>query len=218
MFLRSTKRKKDGKTHLYWSVDENKRLNNGRFLQRHVSYLGEINSSQAAAWRKAIEVLYNDHGPRTMALLPEDRCEAVADDGAILKVKLSQMQLRRPRQWGACWFAGQLWRDLDLDRFWAQHLPTNRKGTRWDQVLQVLVTYRLIAPGREWKLHLDWFGNSAMADLLGADVGLADAHKLYGCHDLLLDHKEALFSHLVDGWRDLFHSDFGVLLYDLTRR
>ena len=126
------------------------------------------------------------------------------------------MRLCRPRQWGACWLAGQLWQALQLDRFWADRLPPSRKGTRWDQVLQVLVSYRLIAPGSEWKLHRDWFGKSAMADLLGADFGLADSHKLYACHDLLLQHKEALFSHLMARWRDLFNANFDVLLYDLT--
>jgi hypothetical protein len=126
------------------------------------------------------------------------------------------MRLCRPRQWGACWLAGQLWRDLRLDQFWAERLPPNRKGTRWDQVLQVLVSYRLIAPGSEWKLHRDWFGKSAMADLLGADFGLAEAHKLYACHDFLLQHKDALFSHLTARWRDLFNTNFDVLLYDLT--
>jgi len=50
----------------------------------------------------------------------------------------------------------------------------------------------------------------------GADFGLAEEHKLYACHDLLLEHKEALFSHLVGRWRDLFNADFDVLLYDLT--
>ncbi len=127
-----------------------------------------------------------------------------------------RLKLYRPRQWGACWLAGQLWRELQLDRFWADRLPPSRKGTRWDQVLQVLVAYRLIAPGSEWKLHRDWFGNSAMADLLGADFGLAEAHKLYACHDRLLEHKDALFAHLVGRWRDLFNARFDVLLYDLT--
>jgi hypothetical protein len=112
--------------------------------------------------------------------------------------------------------AGQVWEELHLDRFWSERLPTNRKGTRWDQVLQVLVSYRLIAPGSEWKLHRDWFGRSAMADLLGADVRLATPHKLYACHDFLLAHKADLFSHLTARWRDLFNADFDVLLYDLT--
>ena len=217
MFLRKTPRRKDGKTHDYWSVVENKRVAGGRVVQRHVLYLGEISSSQAAVWRKAIEVLDDDAGHRrTMALFPEDRCAAVAADLPVVQLRLSDMRLRRPRQWGACWLAGQLWQTLQLDQFWADRLPPSRKGTRWDQVLQVLVAYRLIAPGSEWKLHREWFANSAMADLLGADFGLAEAHKLYACHDLLLQHKDALFSHLMARWRDLFNANFDVLLYDLT--
>ena len=217
MFLRCTERKKNGKTHSYWNIVENKRLDDGRVVQRHVLYLGEINSSQAAAWRKAIEVFDEDTGgPRTLALFPEDRCEAAPDDGSVVRVRLSALRLRRPRQWGACWLAGRLWRELQLDRFWADRLAASRKGTRWDQIVQVLVAYRLIAPGSEWRLHREWFGNSAMADLLGADFGLAEAHKLYACHDRLLKHKDALFSHLVERWRDLFNASFDVLLYDLT--
>ena len=89
--------------------------------------------------------------------------------GAATSVRSS---LHRPRQWGACWLVGQLWRDLQLDRFWAERLPASRKRTRWDQVLQVLVAYRLIEPGSEWRLHREWFGRSAMADLLGSDFGV----------------------------------------------
>jgi hypothetical protein len=217
MFLRQTQRKKDGKTHSYWSVVENKRLAGGRVVQRHVLYLGEINAAQAASWRRGIEVLDEAAGrPRNPALFAEDRGGGEITDGAAVQVRLSDMRLCRPRQWGACWLAGQLWRDLELDRFWAARLPASRKGTRWDEVLQVLVCYRLIAPGSEWKLHRAWFGRSAMADLLGSDFGLAEAHKLYACHDLLLAHKADLFSHLVARWRDLFNATFDVLLYDLT--
>jgi len=133
-----------------------------------------------------------------------------------VRLRLGEMRLCRPRQWGACWLAGVLWRELRLDRFWAERLPKSRKGTRWDQVLQVLTTYRLIAPGSEWRLHRQWFLDSAMADLLGGDFGLAEAHKLYACHDLLLAHKQALFTHLTERWRDLFNASFDVLLYDLT--
>jgi hypothetical protein len=216
MFLRGTERRKNGKTHLYWSVVENKRLDSGRVIQRHVLYLGEINSSQAEAWRKAIEVFDPDVGrSRTLALFSEDHREAPKSDDVVL-LRLSEMRLCRPRQWGACWLAGVLWRELQLDRFWADHLPRSRKGTRWDLVLQVLVAYRLIAPGSEWRLHRQWFLDSAMADLLSADFGLAEAHKLYACHDLLLAHKQTLFSHLTERWRDLFNADFDVLLYDLT--
>ena len=98
MFLRKTPRKKDGKTHDYWSVVENKRVAGGRVVQRHVLYLGEINSSQAAVWRKAIEVLDDDAGhPRTLSLFPEDRCEGVAPDTSIVQLRLSDMQLWQRR-------------------------------------------------------------------------------------------------------------------------
>jgi len=215
MFLRKTERRKNGKTHLYWSVVENRRLDSGRVVQRHVLYLGEINSSQAEAWRRAIEVFDEDEGrSRSLALFPEDRCEVAADD--VIRLRLSEMRLCRPRQWGACWLAGVLWRELRLDGFWAKHLPKSRKGTRWDHVLQVLVTYRLIAPGSEWRLHRQWFLDSAMADLLGGDFGLAEAHKLYACHDPLLARKQDLFTHLTERWRDLFNASFDVLLCDLT--
>src|SRR3982075_4673092 len=182
MFLRRTARKKNGKTHHYWNVVENIRLDGGRVVQRHVLYLGEINSSQAAAWRKAIEVCDEDAGrSRTLALFPEDRCEAVAGDASVVQLRLSDRRLHRPRQWGACWLAGQLWKQLELDLFWADRLPPSRKATRWDQVLQVLATYRLIAPGSEWRLHREWFGNSAVGGLFGAGFGLAEKNKVSSC-------------------------------------
>jgi transposase len=217
MFLRATVRKKDGKEHTYYSVVENRRLADGRVVQRHVLYLGEINSSQQLAWRKSIEVLDDEHprSVRTIALFPEDRCEAVVGEEDVVRLRLSQLRLERPRQWGGCWLALQLYQELGLDAFWAQRLPPSRKGTRWDLVLQILVVYRLLSPGSEWRLHREWYGRSALADLLDMDE-VIDDHALYDCHDLLLDHKSALFDHLVSRWRDLFNIRFDVLLYDLT--
>ena len=151
-----------------------------------------------------------------LSLFPEDRCEGLLPDASIVRLTLSQMRLCRPRQWGACWLALTLWRELHLDRFWAKRLPASRKGTRWDQVLFVLAAYRLLDPGSEWRLHREWFERTALPDLLGADFGLAEIHKLYACHDRLLAHKEDLFDHLVGRWRDLFNISFDVLLYDLT--
>src|SRR6202163_889986 len=196
MFLRQMIRKKDGKEHRYFS---------------------EINDTQQLAWRKSIEVF--DEGaaqPRTLSLFPDDRCEGVLPDTSIIRLRLSQMRLCRPRQWGACWLILTLWRELQLDRFWVERLPAGRKGPRWGGGLLVLVAYRLLAPGSEWRLHREWFERSALADLLGAEFALAEIHKLYACHDRLLAYKQALFDHLVGGCRDLFNASFDVLLYDLT--
>ena len=217
MFLRCKVRRKDGKQHRHWSVVENTRVAGGRVVQRQVLYLGEINDSQELAWRRSIEVLEEGAArPRTLSLFPEDRVEGRLADASIVGVKLSELRLRRPRQWGACWLALMLWRELQLDQFWSKRLGMSRKGTHWDQVLFVLVAYRLLAPGSEWRLHREWFQRSALADLLGQDAKLAEIHKLYRCHNRLLAHKQAVFDHLVGRWRDLFNISYDVLLYDLT--
>ena len=217
MFLRATTRKKDGKLHRYWSVVENRRVSGGRVLQRHVLYLGEINSSQERAWHRSVEVFDERASTsRSMSLFPEDRLDQCALDGSVVHLRLSQMRLCLPRVWGSCWLALKLWETLELDQFWKAKLPSSRKGTRWDQVLFVMVVYRLLSPGSEWRLHREWFKRSALADLLGADESLSDIHKLYECHDRLLAHKTAVFDQLVQRWRDLFKVEFEVLLYDLT--
>ena len=206
MFLRYTTRKKNGKEHRYYSLVENRRVASGRVVQRYALYLGEINDSQQEAWRKTIEIFEEGQArPRTVALFPEERIGAVADED-IVRIRLSQLSLHRPRQWGGGWLTSKLWEQLGLDRFWVQRLPPSRKGTRWDWVLQVLVTYRLLEPGSEWRLYRHWFEHSALADLLGADLELAEIHKLYECHERLLEHKRDLFSHLTGRWKDLFNA------------
>ncbi len=217
MFLRAKIRRKDGKDHRTFSIVENRRVGGGRVVQRHVLYLGEINDSQELAWRKSIEA-FADGGkrPQMLSLFPEDRCEGFVDDAAIVRLKLKQLRLCRPRTFGGCWLALTLWRELGLDGFWNDRLPASREGTRWDEVLFVLVAYRLLSPGSEWRLHRDWFDKSALSDLLGSDASLAEINTLYRCHDRLLVHKQAVFDHLVGRWRDLFNASFEVLLYDLT--
>jgi hypothetical protein len=219
MFLRCSKRLKDGKAHLYLSIVENRRLADGRILQRHVLYLGEINGIQEAAWRRTVELFGQDESaPQQVALFSEEHAPVAlrADDLPVVRLKLSEMSLRRPRQWGACWLGCELWQQLGLDAFWREALPASREGTRWDQVLLTLTLYRLIEPGSEWRLHRHWFDHTAIADLLGGDFSLAEIHRLYACHDRLLVHKQALFDHLTARWRDLFAAKYEVLLYDLT--
>jgi hypothetical protein len=215
MFLRCTTRKKDGKEHRYWNVVENRRISGGRVVQRQVLYLGEINDSQQEAWRRTIEVFEDGGTTAQMALFPEDRPVEI-DDEQVVKIRLKDVELRRPRQWGACWLACKLYQELGLDQFFGERLPPGRKGTRWDLIVEALCCYRLIEPGSEWKLHRHWYEKSAMGDLLGAGFELAEIHKLYECLDRLMVHKRALFDHLTQRWKDLFNTKFDVLLYDLT--
>jgi len=214
MFLRCTRRKKDGKVHEYWNIVENRRLADGRVAQRHVLYLGEINASQREAWRKTIEVCDVRGARRQVALFPSGTVPCGAVDA--IGVRLSELRLQRPRQWGACWLALQLWRELDLDAFWFDRLPVSREGTPWLKVLKTLVAYRLIDPGSEWRLHRQWFDASAMADLLDADFALAEKNTLYRCLDKLVAHKDEQFKFLKRRWGEMFGASFEVLLYDLT--
>lgn len=214
MFLRCTRRKKDGKVHEYWSIAENRRLADGRIAQRHVLYLGEINASQREAWRKTIEVHEQGGRRRQVALFPEGSMPC--DDVDAIGVRLSGLRLVRPRQWGACWLALQMWQQLELDAFWRGRLRPSREGTPWLKVLKTLVAYGLIDPGSEWRLHRQWFDASAMADLLDADFALAEKNTLYRCLDKLVVHKDEMFKFLKRRWGELFEASFEVLLYDLT--
>lgn len=216
MFLRSTSRKKDGKQHRYFSVVENRRLSCGKTAQRTVLYLGEINDKQELAWRKSLEVFDEDRlCSRTLSLFPEDRA-LPADAIDSLQVRLSGLQLRRPRAFGNCWLACELWHQLGLEEFWRERLEQGRETVNWDKVLQLLVVNRLIDPGSEFRVHRRWFLDTAMEELLNVDFAVAQKDRLYRCLDRLLAHKQDLFVWLRQKWADLFRADFEVLLYDLT--
>jgi len=214
--LKIHRRKKDGKEHRYFSVVESRRVARSRVGHRTVLYLGEINDSQQAAWRKTLEVFDEDRKQLSpMSLFPEDR-EIPADAVDGLQVRLSEMRLDRPRAFGDCWLGCELWRKLKLDEFWQEKLPEAREAVPWEKVLRLLVVNRLIQAGSEFRLHRHWFDQTAMAELLGVDFSVAEKDRLYRCLDRLLEHKQDLFQHLRRRWQDLFNPQFDVLLYDLT--
>jgi len=218
MFLRFTTRKKDGKEHRYYSVVESVRSSkHASPHQRTVLYLGEINSQQQAQWAKAIEVFdVQSSTQESLALFPADR--PVPPDLACgsVQIRVDQYQLRRPRQYGACWLSCQLWRSLQLDTFWSNKLGVSREGTDWASLLEVSVAYRLIDPGSEWKLHRHWYEQSAMGDLLCDRLHWGGKDQLYHVLDKLLAHRQELFRHLSQRWQDMFGLRYEVLLYDLT--
>ena len=216
MFLRSNYRKKDGKEHRYFSVVENERISTGKVVQRTVLYLGEINDHQQAAWRKTLLVFDEEQQQYAdLSLFPDDR-EIPADAVDSLQVKLSGLELRRPRVFGSCWLACQLWQQLGLEEFWSLRLSGVREGVAWEKVLRLLVVNRLLDPGSEFRVHRQWYQTTAMDALLGTDFAVAEKDRLYRCLDRLLKHKQELFLWLRQKWADLFHAEFEVLLYDLT--
>jgi len=218
MFLRFITRKKDGKEHRYYSVVENVRLPGRRSpFQKTLLYLGELSDAQEAAWTKASAVFDDATGQvKSLSLFPDDR--AIPSDlaGTAVSIRMSDYRLCRPRQYGACWLACELWRELELDAFWSQRLPPSREGTDWVKLLTISVAYRLIEPGSEWRCHRLWYERSAMGDLLGEDFVWGGKDQLYAVLDRLLKHRDSLCTHLQGKWRDLFGAKLDVLLYDLT--
>jgi hypothetical protein len=216
MFVRYNSRKKDGKEHRYWSVVENRRLRAGHTTQRTVLYLGEINDTQQAAWRKSLEVI-NEANQLTeqICLFPEDR-DIPPDVLNGLQVKLSELRLERPRVFGDCWLGCRLWDELQLGPFWRERLPDGKAEVPWFKVLELLAVRQLVAPGSKWHLHRRWFVSSAMDQLLDQDFAVAAKNRLYECLDRIDEHRAALFTHLQARWKDLFGATYDLLLYDLT--
>jgi transposase len=216
MFLRSNNRKKDGKDHRYFSIVENHRLASDKTVQRTVLYLGEINDQQQAAWRKTLSVFDEEQQEyANLSLFPDDR-EIPADAVDSLQVKVSGLELRRPRVFGSCWLGCELWRQLGLHEFWDSRLAGSREEVAWGKVLQLLVVNRLLDAGSEFRVHRRWYLSTAMDALLGTDFAVAEKDRLYRCLDRVLEHKQELFVWLRQKWADLFQAEFEVLLYDLT--
>jgi hypothetical protein len=216
MFLRSYKRKKNGKWHEYFSVVENRRVANGGTVQRTVLYLGEITSSQENAWQKTLKVFDADSGKHEQKLLFADQAVVSESELDSIKVKLSQMQLCRPRSFGDCWLGCQLWHELGLDEFWQERIDDSRCDISWSKVLKLLAVNCLVEPASEFYVHRQWFDKSAMDELLNTDYRIAAKDRLYRCLDRILEHKEELCIYLKSRWEDMFGIEFDVLLYDLT--
>ena len=111
-------------------------------------YLVEINDKQESAWCKNLEVFDEDRE------LPADAIDS-------LQVRLSGLQLRRPRALGNGWLACELWHQLGLEVLWRERLEQGRE-----------VVNRLIDPGSELRVHRQWFLDTAMDELLNVDFAL----------------------------------------------
>jgi transposase len=214
MFLREHQRKKDGKEHTYWSLVETVRTPDGP-RQRTLCYLGELNSSAQARWLKTIEV-FNEQGEAQQLKLFPSQVEAPADDPQVARVLLNKVRLERTRQFGSCWLGLELWKRLELDRFFEAAIDDQEADVPWSRVAAVLAINRLCAPGSELAIEERWFPSTGLDDLLGIAEGKINDTRLYRCLDRILPHKTKLERHLKQRYGELFGAEFDVLLYDLT--
>src|ERR1700752_984624 len=140
MFLRSHARSKDGNDHTYWSLVETVRTPSGP-RQRTLCYLGELNSSAQARWLKTMEV-FNEQGEAQQLKLLPSQIEPPANDPQVARVLLNKVRLERTRQFGACWLGLQLWKRLELDRFFEQAVDEHEADVPWSRVAALLAIIR----------------------------------------------------------------------------
>jgi transposase len=214
MFLRPNRRMKDGKEHSYWSLVETVRAPDGP-RQRTLCYLGELNSSAQARWLKTMEV-FNEQGETQQLKLFPSQIEPPANDPQVARVLLNKVRLDRTRQFGACWLGLQLWKRLELDRFFEEAVDEHAADVPWSRVAAVLAINRLCAPGSELAIEERWYPATALDDLLGIEEGKLNDTRLYRCLDRILPYKTKLERHLKQRYGELFGAEFDVLLYDLT--
>ena len=228
MFLRATKRFKDGKNHFYWSLVESVRVGR-RVFQRQALYLGELNDSQREEWQRAVEALDEKGNVRQLKLFPEDRAPETID-GQIVRIRMDKLVVKNMRNWGEVWLGTELWDKLGLDGFWSVRLSPSRKGTDWLAIMKAIVMYRLTDPGSELDMHTNWLANTAIEELIGPGA-LTGRSTLYSCLDRVMwpseewkkprgerknSFKDDLFFFLRDRWAGLFGSTCDVVLFDMT--
>jgi transposase len=214
MFLRPNHRGKDGKEHTYWSLVESVRTPDGP-RQRTLCHLGELNGSDHARWLRTVEV-FNEQGEAQQLKLFPSHVEPPADDPQVARVLVNRVRLERARQFGACYLGLDLWRRLELDRFFEQAVDDDPADVAWSRVAALLAINRLCAPGSELAIEQRWYPSTALDDLLGIEEGKINDTRLYRCLDRILPHKTKLEQHLKDRYGALFGAEFDVLLYDLT--
>ena len=218
MFLKPNKRFKDGKDHVYYTLNESIRIGKRRVVQRTILHLGELSTSQCHRWRHTIDVINERSEARQMELLTEEEHQrrGYPEDPDVVAIRLSSVQVCNCREFGSCWIGVKLWQILELDRFWAERLGELRGEVPWEKVAELLSVNRLCDPGSELSVHEKWHPKTGMNLLLDCDDAVAEKDRLYRCLDRLLAHKGALEEHLRCKWGELFQADFEVLLYDLT--
>ncbi len=218
MFLKPNKRFKDGKDHVYYTLNESIRIGKRRVVQRTILHLGELTTSQCHRWRHTIDVINERSEARQMELLTEEEHQrrGYPEDPDVVAIRLSSVQVCNCREFGSCWIGVKLWQILELDRFWAERLGELRGEVPWEKVAELLSVNRLCDPGSELSVHEKWHPKTGMNLLLDCDDAVAEKDRLYRCLDRLLAHKDALEEHLKHKWGELFQADFEVLLYDLT--
>ena len=211
MYLRHTRRHKDGKTHVYWQLVRSVRRGR-KVVQQSVAQLGELDAEGRARAEALARSITGDAGEHSQGQLFDDNEKPTGS----VAVKLDGIRLERSRSFGAVWLGWILWRALKLDEPCERLLVSQRGTVSWAEVIAILVIGRLCEPSSELHVAERWYRTTALEDLLGVASEAIYDERLYRALDRLLPHKEALEKHLVQRLGELFELDYDLLLYDVT--
>src|SRR5512145_1768863 len=210
VYLRHTRRRKDGKTHVYWQLVRSVRRGR-KVVQQTVAQLGELD----AEGRARAEAL-----ARSIAGQASQSCQGQlferAEPKGSVEVKLDRLRLERSRSFGAVWLGWILWRALKLDEVCGTLMVSKRETVGWAEVVAILVIGRLCEPSSELHVAESWYRSTALEDLLGVASEDIYDERLYRTLDRLLPHKQAIEKHLVKRLGELFDLQYDLLLYDVT--
>ena len=211
VYLRHTRRRKDGKTHVYWQLVRSVRRGR-KVVQQSVAQLGELDAEGRARAEALARSITGHAGEHSQGQLFDDNQKPTGS----VAVKLDGIRLERSRSFGAVWLGWILWRALKLDEPCERLLVSQRETVSWAEVIAILVIGRLCEPSSELHVAERWYRTTALEDLLGVSTEEIYDERLYRALDRLLPHKEALEKHLVQRLGELFELDYDLLLYDVT--
>lgn len=214
VFLKSHSRIKDGKQHRYYSLVESVRTSRGP-QHRTLAYLGELNGSAEATWRKTVAV-FNGEGDECQLELFASDLPVIPSGERVVQVILERVRWERPRDFGEVFLAQHLWKLLGLDELLNERMPAGDEEIPWPVMAFILTAARLIAPSSELAIEESFYPKTALEDICGVAESKVNKDRLYRALDQLLPHKAVLEAHLKSRLGTLFKEPFDILLYDLT--
>ena len=214
VFLKAHPRRKSGKQHCYFSLVESVRTSRGP-QHRTLAYLGELNSSAEATWRRTVQVFNRDGTSNQLELFASDEPKLPSGEN-VVQVVLNRVRWERPRDFGEVWLARYLWRLLGLGILLENNMQGGEEHVPWHEVAFILAASRLIEPSSELAIEEHYYPRTALDDIVGVPAEKVNKDRLYRGLDHLLPHKELCEKHLKAQMGQLFREPFDILLYDLT--
>lgn len=211
MYLRRNRRKRGDETYEYWTLVESMRTHEGP-RQRIVATLGKLpglDEEARVGWEHIGELLDG-------RLHQQDLLRTETEPPAWATVDTSRARVERLRRFGEVYLGLALWRRLKLDAFFDEAMDEGRAEIAWSTTACILTLARFCAPSSELQIADFWYGKTALDDLLGVAPEKVNDDRLYRALDVLLPHKDALFTHFQKVYGELFGTTFDLLLYDIT--